>query len=74
VQPGGRDDRVTVEIQRHAQSSGFGRDGLNVQPPQRELTCKVPLPFVSLVAGAFTDGVTIREVASARSAVSPVTP
>ena len=52
-------------------ATGLQPDGQTVRV---ELTCKVPLPFVSLVAGAFTDGVTIREVASARSAVSPVTP
>jgi uncharacterized membrane protein len=52
-------------------TTGLQPDGQTVRV---ELTCKVPLPFVRLVAGAFTDGVTIREVASARSAVSPVTP
>jgi len=52
-------------------ATGLQPDGQTVRV---ELTCKVPLPFVSLVAGAFTNGVTIREVASARSAVSPVTP
>jgi hypothetical protein len=39
-----------------------------------ELTCTVPLPFVSFVARAFTDGVTIDEVAYARAAVSPGLP
>jgi Flp pilus assembly protein TadG len=61
-----------------AQSGGGGNAATGLQPDGQtvrvELTCKVPLPFVSLVAGAFTDGVTIREVASARSAVSPVAP
>ncbi len=53
-----------------AVATGLQPDGRTVRV---ELTCKVPLPFVSLVAGAFIDGVTIREVAFARSAVSPVT-
>ena len=52
-------------------ATGLQPDGQTVRV---ELTCKVPLPFVRLVAGAFTNGVTIREVASARSAVRPVTP
>ena len=43
-------------------ATGLQPDGQTIRV---ELTCKVPLPFVSLVAGAFTDGVTIRE-ASAR--------
>jgi uncharacterized membrane protein len=48
--------------------TGLQADGLTVRV---ELTCKVPLPFVSFVANAFSDGVTIREVAHARSAVTP---
>ena len=39
-----------------------------------ELSCKVPLPFVGFVADAFTGGVTIRQVAFARSAVTPIAP
>lgn len=51
--------------------TGLQADGLTVRV---ELTCTVPLPFVSLVASAFTDGVTIHEFAYARSAVTPLTP
>lgn len=47
--------------------TGLQADGTTVRV---ELTCKVPLPFVSFVASAFTDGVTITEVAYAQSAVS----
>lgn len=53
------------------QRSGLQADGLTVRV---ELTCKVPLPFLGLVADAFTAGVTIHQVASARSAVTPFTP
>ncbi|MDQ1496572.1 MAG: hypothetical protein QOG69_3055 [Actinomycetota bacterium] len=48
--------------------SGLQADGLTVRI---EITCTVPLPFVSLVARAFTNGVTIHEVAYARTAVTP---
>jgi Flp pilus assembly protein TadG len=47
--------------------TGLQADGTTVRV---ELTCKVPLPFVSFVANAFSDGVTISEVAYARSTVS----
>jgi Flp pilus assembly protein TadG len=47
--------------------SGVQTDGQTVRV---ELTCKVPLPFVSLVAAVFTDGVTIHQVAYAQSAVT----
>jgi uncharacterized membrane protein len=52
-------------------STGLQADGQTVRV---ELTCKVPLPFVSLVASTFTDGVTIDEAASARAAVAPIAP
>jgi Flp pilus assembly protein TadG len=51
--------------------SGLQTDGLTVRV---ELTCKVPLPFVGLVAGAFTGGVTIHQVAFARSTVTALAP
>jgi uncharacterized membrane protein len=51
--------------------SGVQADGQTVRV---ELTCKVPLPFVSLVASAFTDGVTIHQVAYAQSAVTALVP
>ncbi|HEY0869445.1 MAG TPA: Tad domain-containing protein [Acidothermaceae bacterium] len=53
------------------QRSGLQADGATVRV---ELTCKVPLPFLGLVADAFTGGVTIHQVASARSAVTPLAP
>jgi Flp pilus assembly protein TadG len=51
--------------------TGLQADGSTVRI---ELTCRVPLPFVSFVARAFTDGVTIDEVAYARTAVTPNLP
>jgi hypothetical protein len=51
--------------------SGLQADGQTVRV---ELTCKVPLPFVGFVADAFTGGVTIHQVAFARSAVTPILP
>jgi Flp pilus assembly protein TadG len=51
--------------------TGVQADGQTVRV---ELTCKVPLPFVSLVASAFTDGVTIHQVAYAQSAVTAIVP
>lgn len=51
--------------------SGVQADGRTVRV---ELTCKVPLPFVSLVASAFTDGVTIHQVTYAQSAVTALAP
>ena len=51
--------------------SGVQADGETVRV---ELTCKVPLPFVSLVASAFTDGVTIHQVAYAQAAVTALIP
>jgi Flp pilus assembly protein TadG len=51
--------------------SGVQADGQTVRV---ELTCKVPLPFVSLVASAFTDGVTIHQVAYAQAAVTALVP
>jgi hypothetical protein len=49
--------------------SGLQADGQTVRA---ELSCKVPLPFVGLVADAFTGGVTIHQVAFARSSVTPL--
>jgi Flp pilus assembly protein TadG len=54
-----------------AERTGVQADGRTVRV---ELTCKVPLPFVALVASPFTDGVTIDEVAYARSAVTALVP
>jgi|SRR5665213_456926 len=51
--------------------SGVQSDGQTVRV---ELSCKVPLPFVGLVASAFTDGVTIHQVAYAQAAVSALVP
>ncbi len=53
------------------EQSGLQADGLTVRI---ELSCKVPLPFLGLVADAFTGGVTIHQVAFARSAVTPLVP
>lgn len=54
-----------------SERSGLQADGVTVRV---ELTCKVPLPFLGLVADAFTGGVTIHQVAFARSAVTPLAP
>ena len=51
--------------------SGVQTDGQTVRV---ELTCNVPLPFVSLVAAAFTGGVTIHQVAYAQSSVTALVP
>jgi len=51
--------------------SGVQADGQTVRV---ELTCKVPLPFVSLLASAFTGGVTIHQVAYAQAAVTALVP
>ena len=51
--------------------SGVQADGQTVRV---ELTCKVPLPFIGFVAAAFTDGVTIHQVAYAQSAVTALVP
>jgi Flp pilus assembly protein TadG len=51
--------------------SGLQPDAFTVRV---ELTCKVPLPFIGLVADAFTGGVTIHQVAFARSTVTPLAP
>jgi uncharacterized membrane protein len=51
--------------------SGLQADGQTVRV---ELSCKVPLPFVGFVADALTGGVTIHQVAFARSAVTPLAP
>jgi Flp pilus assembly protein TadG len=51
--------------------SGLEDDGFTVRV---ELTCKVPLPFIGFVADAFTGGVTIHQVAFARSTVTPLAP
>lgn len=54
-----------------SESSGLQADGLTVRV---ELTCSVPLPFLGLVADAFTGGVTVHQVAFARSTVTPPAP
>ena len=51
--------------------SGLQADGQTVRV---ELSCKVPLPFVGFVADVFMGGVTIHQVAFARSAVTPLAP
>jgi Flp pilus assembly protein TadG len=62
---------VQSETDAGAARTGVQADGQTVRV---ELTCKVPLPFVALVASPFTDGVTIREVAYARSDVTAILP
>jgi Flp pilus assembly protein TadG len=67
---------ATYQVVDGVDSVGNVRSGVQIdgQTVRVELTCKVPLPFISLVASAFTDGVTIRQVAYAQSAVTVLVP
>jgi uncharacterized membrane protein len=67
---------VTYQVVGGFDAAGDSRSGVQVdgQTVRVELTCKVPLPFISLVAAAFTDGVTIHQVAYAQSAVTALVP
>jgi Flp pilus assembly protein TadG len=67
---------VTYRVVVGPDGDGNARSGVQVdgQTVRVELTCKVPLPFISLVASAFTDGVTIHQVAYAQSAVTALVP
>jgi len=67
---------VTYQVVDGVDSAGDARSGLQAdgQTVRVELTCTVPLPFVSLVAAAFTGGVTIRQVAYAQSSVTALVP
>jgi hypothetical protein len=62
---------VTGQDAAGNERSGLQADGVTARV---ELTCKVPLPFLGLVADAFTGGVTIHQVAFARSTVTPLAP
>jgi Flp pilus assembly protein TadG len=67
---------TTYQVVDGLDAAGNARSGVQFdgQTVRVELTCKVPLPFISLVAAAFTDGVTIHQVAYAQSAVTALTP
>ena len=67
---------TTYQVVNGIDADGNARSGVQAdgQTIRVELTCKVPLPFVSLVASAFTDGVTIHQVAYAQAAVTPLVP
>jgi Flp pilus assembly protein TadG len=54
-----------------SERSGLQADGFTVRV---ELTCKVPLPFIGLVADGLTGGVTIHQFAFARSTVTSLAP
>lgn len=67
---------ASYQVVQSQDGAGGERTGVQAdgQTVRVELTCKVPLPFVALVASPFTDGVTIDEVAYARSDVIALTP
>jgi Flp pilus assembly protein TadG len=67
---------ATYQVVDGVDAAGNARSGVQAdgQTVRVELTCKVPLPFVSLVAAAFTGGVTIHQVAYAQSAVAALVP
>lgn len=67
---------ATYQVVRGLDAAGNERSGVQAdgQTVRVELTCKVPLPFVSLVAAAFTGGVTVHQVAYAQSAVTALVP
>jgi uncharacterized membrane protein len=67
---------ATYQVVGGTDADGNARSGVQTdgQTVRVELTCKVPLPFISLVAAAFTDGVTIHQVAYAQSAVTALVP
>ena len=67
---------ATYQVVAGLDAAGNARSGVQIdgQTVRVELTCKVPLPFISLVAAAFTDGVSIHQVAYAQSAVTALVP
>ena len=67
---------VTYQVVNGSDAAGNVRSGVQAdgQTVRVELTCKVPLPFVSLLAATFTGGVTIHQVAYAQSAVTALVP
>jgi uncharacterized membrane protein len=67
---------ATYRVVDGVDAAGNARSGVQIdgQTVRVELTCKVPLPFISLVAAAFTDGVTIHQVAYAQAAVAALVP
>jgi uncharacterized membrane protein len=67
---------ATYQVVDGLDAAGNARSGVQIdgQTVRVELTCKVPLPFISLVASAFTDGVTVHQVAYAQSAVTALVP
>jgi uncharacterized membrane protein len=67
---------ATYHVVGGVDAAGNARSGVQIdgQTVRVELTCKVPLPFVSLVAAAFTDGVTVHQVAYAQAAVTALVP
>ena len=67
---------ATYHVVDGTDAAGNVRSGVQVdgQTVRVELTCKVPLPFISFVAAAFTDGVTVHQVAYAQSAVTALAP
>ncbi len=67
---------ATYHVVDGTDAAGNARSGVQVdgQTVRVELTCKVSLPFIGFVAAAFTDGVTIHQVAYAQSAVTALVP
>ena len=67
---------ASYQVVQSQSDVGIERTGVQAdgQTVRVELTCKVPLPFVALVASPFTDGVTIHEIAYARTDVIALTP
>jgi len=67
---------ATYHVVDGTDAAGTVRSGVQIdgQTVRVELTCKVPLPFIGFVAAAFTDGVTIHQVAYAQSAVTALVP
>lgn len=67
---------ATYQVVDGLDAAGNARSGVQTdgQTVRVELTCKVPLPFISLVAAAFSDGVTVHQVAYAQSAVTALVP
>ena len=67
---------ASYQVVGGASADGSARSGVQAdgQTVRVELTCKVPLPFVSFVAAAFTDGVTIHQIAYAQAAVTALAP
>jgi Flp pilus assembly protein TadG len=67
---------ATYQVVDGLDAAGNARSGVQLdgQTVRVELTCKVPLPFISLVTSAFTHGVTVHQVAYAQSAVTALVP